>query len=319
VSLNASVGPQGQTLRELANTYLDLEAQARRAAEAERERLALTSSAIALTERMRTALEQRNATEIELADLLNRGLVTQQTHDRALADAEQQYRETTEEGKRLLELEQERKKLLEGLLTPQQRYNEQVALLNELLAAGLITQAQFVAGIDAAKRALEGALDRTLLQQFSDGLVQVALSAGDAFVDFAFSAKAAFSDFVKAALRDLARLAVRIAIIAGLTALFPGLGPLLGVGVAARAHGGPVRAGKPYLVGERGPELFVPTMSGSVVANDALAGGGTIRFDVSSLPPRPALMTPEAVATDDWWRRAITHLVLDMRDRGGDI
>ena len=34
-----------------------------------------------------------------------------------------------------------------------------------------------------------------------------------------------------------------------------------------RQHGGPVSAGRPYMVGEAGPELFVPRRSGSVVAN----------------------------------------------------
>jgi hypothetical protein len=35
----------------------------------------------------------------------------------------------------------------------------------------------------------------------------------------------------------------------------------------ARAFGGPVGAGKPYLVGERGPELFVPQTAGSINPN----------------------------------------------------
>jgi len=39
------------------------------------------------------------------------------------------------------------------------------------------------------------------------------------------------------------------------------------------AEGGPAAAGVPYLVGERGPELFVPDMAGAVVPNRALAGG----------------------------------------------
>jgi hypothetical protein len=41
-----------------------------------------------------------------------------------------------------------------------------------------------------------------------------------------------------------------------------------------RAAGGPVTGGSPYIVGERGPELFVPGRSGSIVANNQLAGGG---------------------------------------------
>jgi len=38
-------------------------------------------------------------------------------------------------------------------------------------------------------------------------------------------------------------------------------------GFGARANGGPVTGGAPYLVGERGPELFVPNANGSVVSN----------------------------------------------------
>lgn len=38
-------------------------------------------------------------------------------------------------------------------------------------------------------------------------------------------------------------------------------------GVEARAIGGPVSSGSPYLVGERGPELFIPNINGSVVNN----------------------------------------------------
>ena len=39
-----------------------------------------------------------------------------------------------------------------------------------------------------------------------------------------------------------------------------------------RANGGPVSSGKSYLVGERGPEMFVPSRSGTIVPNSALGG-----------------------------------------------
>jgi hypothetical protein len=45
--------------------------------------------------------------------------------------------------------------------------------------------------------------------------------------------------------------------------------------VEARASGGPVSAGKPYLVGEEGPELFTPGRSGTIVPNKALSSGGS--------------------------------------------
>lgn len=41
-----------------------------------------------------------------------------------------------------------------------------------------------------------------------------------------------------------------------------------------RAMGGPVSSGSSYIVGERGPELFTPSRSGSIVPNHALGGGG---------------------------------------------
>ena len=43
-----------------------------------------------------------------------------------------------------------------------------------------------------------------------------------------------------------------------------------GGGYPGRAGGGPVSAGQPYMVGEQGPELFVPSHSGRIAAN----GGG---------------------------------------------
>lgn len=42
-----------------------------------------------------------------------------------------------------------------------------------------------------------------------------------------------------------------------------------------RAAGGPVSAGTTYLVGEKGPELFKPSTSGTIVPNNAMGGSGT--------------------------------------------
>ena len=48
----------------------------------------------------------------------------------------------------------------------------------------------------------------------------------------------------------------------------------------ARSIGGPVNAGEPYMVGERGPELIVPPNSGNVIPNNQLnSGGGKGRSD----------------------------------------
>ena len=54
----------------------------------------------------------------------------------------------------------------------------------------------------------------------------------------------------------------------------PDLGGLFSIFAGAlirgnvRAEGGPVKKGEPYVVGEKGPELMVPSESGNVIPND---------------------------------------------------
>ncbi|MCS6932371.1 MAG: hypothetical protein NZM27_09200 [Acetobacteraceae bacterium] len=48
-----------------------------------------------------------------------------------------------------------------------------------------------------------------------------------------------------------------------------------------RAEGGPVAAGRPYIVGERGPEWFVPSSPGTVLPNGMAPGGTTIQQTIS--------------------------------------
>jgi phage-related protein len=48
-----------------------------------------------------------------------------------------------------------------------------------------------------------------------------------------------------------------------------------------RANGGSVSSGTPYVVGERGAELFVPNSNGTIVPNSAMGGGTTINLVVN--------------------------------------
>jgi phage-related minor tail protein len=64
-------------------------------------------------------------------------------------------------------------------------------------------------------------------------------------------------------------------------------------GVPGRATGGPVSPGRAYVVGERGPELFVPTSSGSVAAG---GGGGAREVRVSIAINAPAGSAPDMLA-----------------------
>lgn len=61
------------------------------------------------------------------------------------------------------------------------------------------------------------------------------------------------------------------------------------VGLPGRALGGPVVASQAYIVGERGPEVFVPDISGTIIPNNVAsspgiggAGGGSINLTVNA-------------------------------------
>jgi lambda family phage tail tape measure protein len=85
-------------------------------------------------------------------------------------------------------------------------------------------------------------------------------SALDNFVE---TGKFKFGDFAKSIIADLAKIALKAAATKLITSIF-------GAGIFGRAAGGPVMANKPYLVGEQGPELFVPNSAGSIMTNASM-------------------------------------------------
>lgn len=91
---------------------------------------------------------------------------------------------------------------------------------------------------------------------------------------------------------------------------------------AGKALGGPVQANTPYLVGERGPELFMPNSGGNIIPNNKMGGGSssvvvqqtinvttgvqqTVRAEIVQLMPQIAQAAKGAVA--------------DARLRGGNF
>jgi hypothetical protein len=60
------------------------------------------------------------------------------------------------------------------------------------------------------------------------------------------------------------------------TSLLSGL-----LGLPGRATGGPVAPGRPYLVGERGPEVFLPTSAGQIVPGVGQGGGRDVRVAIT--------------------------------------
>jgi phage-related minor tail protein len=136
----------------------------------------------------------------------------------------------------------------------------------------------------------------------SDGLERAGRVLENALLRAVRTGKLGFEDLKRVALAAMAEIA-SAAIRAGIERASGGGGgggllasaaQLLGafLGAPGRATGGPVAPGRPYLVGERGPELFVPTASGRVETGR----GGVREIRMSISIAAPAGEAPQALA-----------------------
>lgn len=110
------------------------------------------------------------------------------------------------------------------------------------------------------------------------------------FTDAIFSGKSLSSMF-KGLINDIGQMTIKLLVMKpiaeALTKSLEGIGGgkgIFGLFGGARANGGPVSAGKTYLVGERGPELFTPGVSGNIIPNDKIGGGSNMGVYVQPSP-----------------------------------
>ena len=280
---------------------------------------ALQREGIALTTRLQTPIEQRNAAIAEANILLTAGTISEETHTRALKAAQDAYFQTTEAGQRWVGLLNAQQQILLAIQSPMQTYMEQVNQLLQVFFAGLLTIEEFGLYLDVITERFRAATSEG--QRMGNTVAEAGVQMATSFADFAASGTQSFHEFTQAVLRDIARMIARFLVLKAVAGFLTAINPAAGAAFSAaagfgrRASGGPVRPGQPYMVGERGRELFVPDTAGRIVANNAM--GGTLRLDTSSLPARPGTLSPEALATEDWWRRAYSHLKLDYDERGG--
>lgn len=200
---------------------------------------------------------------------------------------------------------------------------ERVAFAEYLTAQGFAagTEAfqKFVADYDAAIGQIEARQGdwkngaRSALLDYATGAKDVAGQVRDAFsngfqgledalVQFTMTGKLSFRSFAQSVLADLARILIRSQLLGPIAGVLGGMFSG-GAGVAAnagfsmaqfgaRAAGGNVTAGVPYVVGEKRPELFVPGRSGTIVPS--AAGMGAIDVDVSVVVNRDGGTTTES-------------------------
>ncbi len=138
----------------------------------------------------------------------------------------------------------------------------------------------FQSGIGDIRRQLDGSL--------VDGADRAGALIARSLTRATTSGRSGFEDLGKTALKVLADIAA--------SAVTGNLGRLVGgggdaspaasfaglFGVSGRAIGGQVSPGRPYLVGERGPELFVPTSAGGIATGGAARGAVNVTVNVAA-------------------------------------
>ena len=183
------------------------------------------------------------------------------------------------------------KKLFEDTRTPLENYIERIQYLQGLLSnkdidPDLFGRAVGLASDELKKFTEKGKSDIDILTDAINGFGNEFTSTlTEAFM----TGKMNFKDMVNSIQRDILRMLIKKNIsdpaVSFLGEFFKGFG--------GRAMGGPVSSNTPYMVGERGPELFVPNNAGAIVPNNKLGGGGVTvvqNISIDSRSDRASIM-----------------------------
>jgi len=196
--------------------------------------------------------------------------------------------------RKLFDLEQQRKTQLEaiqkiqnlpfeGVGGMQQRlqeindlYDQRRAKIEETMAATKAEQDSFGYGWIAAGEKFRNNI-KTDAEYAAQQMQSFTKGFEDAFVKFVQTGKLSFKDLINSMIADFARMQAQKMLNSLLSGAGPGgsffgsIGKLFGF-----ANGGMPPVNRPSIVGERGPELFVPQSAGRIIPNHALGMGQPI-------------------------------------------
>lgn len=139
-------------------------------------------------------------------------------------------------------------------------------------------------------------------QQAYNQLLQFAGNSAIDALDRMIVGGQSFGQVVGDITRQLARMLLQAALLGqgplaqllGIGGTGGGVGGLIGSLISGfRADGGPVMAGRNYVVGERGPEIFSPSTSGTIIPNDVArrGGGASVSFGDTIIDARGSQMS----------------------------
>lgn len=92
----------------------------------------------------------------------------------------------------------------------------------------------------------------------------------------------------------------------GVSSMFGSIGSMFSGFLGGFASGGYAMSGQPYLVGENGPELFIPGASGSVMPNESMGGlGGVTVHQTINTPDANSFRRASAQVMTDYQRALV--------------
>ena len=157
-----------------------------------------------------------------------------------------------------------------------------------------------------------------LMTNFSTGAMNTFTQAFTDAVTGAKSFADAVKDMARSVINSLIKMLVQYYITKPLFEAITGfVGGLGGSGAGTRNVGGPVSRGRPYIVGESGPELFVPSSSGQVVPNGRMGSGATVHQTINISTGVAQTVRAEVLNLMPQIAESAKAAVQDSRLRGG--
>jgi lambda family phage tail tape measure protein len=105
----------------------------------------------------------------------------------------------------------------------------------------------------------------------NDAFNSMTSNMNSAIDNFVTTGKFSFEDFAKSVIQDLIKIELKAQAVQAMKAIGGGVGGFIG-SLFGFAEGGDPPVGKASIVGEKGPELFVPKQAGTIIPNNKLGG-----------------------------------------------
>lgn len=159
------------------------------------------------------------------------------------------------------------------------------------------------------------------VQGLTDGISKSFENAFMDIVDGTSSVKDAFRSLAADIIKQLFRVLVVQSLVGGFnwsTGEGSGIAGAIGGAIkGAKATGGPVLAGKTYLVGENGPELFTAPNNGNITPNNQMGGGVTVVQNINVSTGVQQTVRTEIRQLMPQIAESAKGAVLDAKRRGG--